>query len=187
MIRNTIDTVKAKIQDKEGISTISILRHKGMLTVYLDKLHEAIYHKDIKTFLFEGKYLSTTEAGMTMCIVYLATIFILSRKKKPFTIPNWIPALHNLFLTLVSLFLFIVLTENSMSIFINKGMYESFCLLQSYTPRVEFIMYLNYLTKYYELIDTLFLVLKGKELQFLHVYHHSSLYSYRYDIAALFV
>lgn len=40
--------------------------------------------------------------------------------------------------------------------------------------RLEYLYYLNYLFKYYELLDTLFLAVKGKPTPFLHVYHHAS-------------
>merc|ERR1712154_491675 len=37
---------------------------------------------------------------------------------------------------------------------------------------LQLIYYVNYLLKYYELLDTIFLALKKKDIGFLHGYHH---------------
>ena len=42
------------------------------------------------------------------------------------------------------------------------------------TPSLMFIVYAFYLSKYWEWIDTLFLILKDKRVSTLHYYHHSS-------------
>lgn len=40
--------------------------------------------------------------------------------------------------------------------------------------RIVAFFYANYLTKYYELLDTLLLVLRGRPTPFLHVFHHAA-------------
>ena len=147
-----------------------------MFTQYLDQLHQFLYNRNVNKFQF-GEHLlfGTTESGITMCVVYLATLYVLNKRSTPLNIPTWLPAIHNLFLTILSLILFVWMTENAVTQLMDKGLFFSVCDARSYTPRVDFIMYLNYLTKFYELIDTLFLVLKKKKLEFLHVYHHSIL------------
>jgi len=53
------------------------------------------------------------------------------------------------------------------------GLWYAMCNEGAYTQRLELLYYINYLFKYYELLDTLFLMLKKKKLEFLHYYHHS--------------
>ncbi|TPX43199.1 very-long-chain 3-oxoacyl-CoA synthase [Synchytrium endobioticum] len=56
----------------------------------------------------------------------------------------------------------------------NHGVFYALCDTAAYTPRMELLYYINYLFKYWELADTAFLVLKKKNLEFLHVYHHAA-------------
>ncbi|KAJ1671626.1 Fatty acyl-CoA elongase/Polyunsaturated fatty acid specific elongation enzyme, partial [Spiromyces aspiralis] len=53
------------------------------------------------------------------------------------------------------------------------GFVWAICDEFSWTQPLELLYYINYIFKWVEFIDTLFLVLKKKKLEFLHVYHHS--------------
>jgi hypothetical protein len=47
-----------------------------------------------------------------------------------------------------------------------------------YTARVEYFVYIHYLSKFLDFFDTVFIILRGKDrqqLSFLHVYHHASI------------
>lgn len=56
----------------------------------------------------------------------------------------------------------------------HRGMHFTMCSPSAYTQKLELLYYLNYLMKYWELADTMFMVLKKKPLKLLHYYHHSS-------------
>lgn len=49
-----------------------------------------------------------------------------------------------------------------------------FCTVFEETPSLMFIVHAFYFSKYWEWLDTMFLVLKDKKVSTLHYYHHSS-------------
>eukprot|EP01104_Vermistella_antarctica_P005319 TRINITY_DN157_c1_g1_i1.p1 TRINITY_DN157_c1_g1~~TRINITY_DN157_c1_g1_i1.p1 ORF type:complete len:324 (+),score=70.42 TRINITY_DN157_c1_g1_i1:154-1125(+) len=107
---------------------------------------------------------------------YMSLLFVLEKlmKDRPPMTFKWIFAIHNLFLSLVSAVLLGLILENIVPRIWANGFTWSLCHKDIFDGRLDFYIYLNYALKYYELLDTVFLVLKKKELQFLHVYHHVS-------------
>ncbi|KAJ1999710.1 Fatty acyl-CoA elongase/Polyunsaturated fatty acid specific elongation enzyme [Coemansia thaxteri] len=120
-------------------------------------------------------HLSTwREVGLGM-VVYLGTIFgiqYLMRSRKPFKLTR-LAQIHNLTLTLISLGLLVLFVEKLSPILSTRGLFYSVCDVRAWTQPLEVLYYLNYLTKWMEFTDTVFLALKKKPLQFLHVYHHT--------------
>ncbi|KAJ1986431.1 Fatty acyl-CoA elongase/Polyunsaturated fatty acid specific elongation enzyme [Coemansia spiralis] len=114
------------------------------------------------------------EVGIGMA-VYLGAIFGIQfamRSFKPFKLTR-LAQIHNLFLTLVSLVLLVLYVEELLPIISEGGLFYAVCNEKAWTQKLEVLYYLNYLTKWLEFTDTIFLALKKKPLQFLHVYHHT--------------
>lgn len=72
--------------------------------------------------------------------------------------------IHNVLLTLVSGTLLALLFEQLFPQLYRKGIYFTICSENAWTPQLELIYYLNYLVKWWELVDTGFLVIKKKKL-----------------------
>lgn len=131
------------------------------------------------------------------CITYLVVIFggqYLLRSASAFKF-KLLFQIHNLLLTVVSLSLLILLIEQLLPIIVRHGPLYAICSTEGWTQHLELLYYLNYLVKYWELADTVFLVVKKKKLgtihlryilihliplsndlvfiEFLHYFHHS--------------
>eukprot|EP01119_Soliformovum_irregulare_P002403 TRINITY_DN1265_c0_g1_i2.p1 TRINITY_DN1265_c0_g1~~TRINITY_DN1265_c0_g1_i2.p1 ORF type:complete len:314 (+),score=69.79 TRINITY_DN1265_c0_g1_i2:63-944(+) len=114
---------------------------------------------------------------LSITIGYFLTIYLLHSYMKSRPAFNLKPlfAIHNAFLSAISLILFLLLVEAVGSKWWEHGLRYTVCSPRMFDDRrLEVYYYINYLIKYYELIDTLFLVLMKKPLEFLHVYHHSA-------------
>lgn len=144
---------------------------------YFVKAYTLATGNDPNNFAFiEGVTTFSTRYEVVIAIVtYLAVIFggKLLMKNFPVIKLQFIFQLHNLLLTLSSLALLILFVEQLIPIVVREGIFHSVCHQDAWTQRLELLYYLNYLVKYWELADTVFLVLKKKNLEFLHVYHHS--------------
>ncbi|CAG8434379.1 1366_t:CDS:2 [Diversispora eburnea] len=109
------------------------------------------------------------------CIIYLSLIFggqkLLANERA--IKAKLVFQVHNFLLTICSAALLILYFEQLLPIYWRNGIFYSVCDNNAWTQRLELLYYLNYLIKWWELLDTIFLVLKKKKLEFLHVYHHS--------------
>ncbi|KAI9818239.1 MAG: hypothetical protein M1832_004455 [Thelocarpon impressellum] len=121
--------------------------------------------------------MSTLSATAIMIVSYYVVIFggrELMRNRPAMKL-NGLFMIHNLYLTIVSGALLALFIEQLLPTVVRRGTFYAICNRDGgWTKPLVVLYYLNYLTKYVELIDTLFLVLKKKPLTFLHCYHHGA-------------
>ncbi|KAL6722129.1 Fatty acyl-CoA elongase/Polyunsaturated fatty acid specific elongation enzyme [Lecanora helva] len=144
-----------------------------------DKLFTRVVgYSPIKFVFVPGETpMSTLQATATMLITYYVTVFAgreFMKKREPFKL-NGLFMVHNLILTMISGSLLALFIEQLVPTVWRNGIFYSICDHRGgWTPPLVILYYLNYLTKYLELLDTVFMVLKKKPLTFLHTYHHGA-------------
>lgn len=79
--------------------------------------------------------------------------------------------IHNLLLSLGSLVLLLLYLERQFLLIRQYDLHDSICRANLF-EQSEMFHIINYYFKYWEFVDTFFLVIKKKNLMFLHVYHH---------------
>ncbi|ODQ54161.1 putative elongation of fatty acids protein [Saitoella complicata NRRL Y-17804] len=120
--------------------------------------------------------MSTVREVVAALVTYYIVIFggrAIMKNFSPLKL-NFFFQVHNVLLTLLSLGLLLLLVEQILPIIVRHGVFYSICSHGAWTQPIVTLYYLNYLTKYIELIDTVFLFLKKKPLNFLHYYHHGA-------------
>ncbi|KAF2703428.1 GNS1/SUR4 membrane protein [Pleomassaria siparia CBS 279.74] len=120
---------------------------------------------------------STLKACAAILLTYYIVIFggrEIMRERAALQL-NFLFKVHNFYLTAISGILLVLFLEQLIPTVIREGVFFAICDHNGgWTDKLVALYYLNYLTKFLELIDTCFLFLKKKPLTFLHTYHHGA-------------
>jgi fatty acid elongase 3 len=121
--------------------------------------------------------MSTLKSSSIFIVVYYIIILggrELMRGREPFKLKTLF-LIHNFYLTAISAILLALFIEQLVPTVVRGGIFHAICDRDGgWTQPLVVLYYLNYLTKYLELLDTVFLFLKKKPLTFLHCYHHGA-------------
>jgi fatty acid elongase 3 len=144
-----------------------------------DKAYTAVTGFSANDFRFKPRVtpLSTLKETAFFIVLYYAIILggrEFMRNRKPMKL-RALFLVHNFVLTTISAILLALFVEQLLPTVVRHGVFYGICNSQGgWTQPLVVLYYLNYLTKYFELLDTVFLFLKKKPLTFLHCYHHGA-------------
>jgi hypothetical protein len=118
------------------------------------------------------------EVGLSLLAYWVCLVVIkkhVQQRGRPYEL--WTTSIvHNCFLAISSAVLLVDMVLELYRMFFNSGFVSVY-----FDPdgrwiqgRIYYLLYVNYLYKYVELLDTFLLALRGRPTPFLHVYHHSA-------------
>ncbi|CAK7211462.1 Fatty acyl-CoA elongase/Polyunsaturated fatty acid specific elongation enzyme [Sporothrix bragantina] len=135
------------------------------------------YPADQFQFVTGETPMSTLKETSIFIVIYYIIIFggrEVMRGREPFKLKALF-LVHNYILTVVSFLLLVLYAEQLIPTVTRHGIFHAICSNEGgWTQQLVVLYYLTYLTKYLELLDTVFLFLKKKPLTFLHCYHHGA-------------
>merc|ERR1711981_1167537 len=144
-----------------------------------EKAYEAVNGYKPQDFRFEQGVTAFSTFGVTAGTLLSYYIVIFGGREvmrnRPALQLNGLFKIHNFYLTAISGMLLLLFAEQLIPELVRNGVFHAICDHSGgWTDKLVVLYYLNYLTKYLELIDTVFLFLKKKPLTFLHTYHHGA-------------
>jgi len=113
---------------------------------------------------------------VSLCFGYLISVFLLKKmmKDKEVVDLKWFRIIHNAFLCWGSLLMVFGLVKELSLVFQKHGLEALWC--DSNNRQMEgnlyFWYYVFFLSKFYEFIDTFILIVRQKDISFLHCFHH---------------
>jgi len=108
------------------------------------------------------------------CTIHLLRAWVRARGR-PFDL-NWFVIFHNSLMSIGSAVLWLAMVSELVMIWSKFGIWSLACDPEGKHTRgpIVFIYFINYIFKYIELVDTFLLALRGKDIPFLHSYHHAA-------------
>jgi elongation of very long chain fatty acids protein 6 len=115
-------------------------------------------------------------------ILYLGAVYYgpkLMEHRQPFGLKKTLQ-MWNLLLAILSVIMFVGMFPFVLAFFLDKGFYQLICLpnRELYAGPQMFFVWIFAMSKYIELFDTLFLILRKRPIAFLHYYHHTTVLSF---------
>ncbi|KAN0055420.1 hypothetical protein ACTA71_008531 [Dictyostelium dimigraforme] len=112
-------------------------------------------------------------------VIYVLVIFALQAimKNKKGMVLKGFSIIHNINLIILSFSMMSGVMYAAYQQYLEQGAFSLVCeqTSQSVQGRIGFWIYIFYLSKYYELVDTVILALKKKPIIFLHIFHHMAM------------
>uniref|UniRef100_A0A7S3CZS5 Elongation of fatty acids protein n=1 Tax=Palpitomonas bilix TaxID=652834 RepID=A0A7S3CZS5_9EUKA len=145
---------------------------------------------DPRTFVWsEESPLTSSKAIVAASVLYLVFTFIGVQIMKPFTAfkADFASKMHNFFMFIMSGFFCFISSVELLNLYASKGLFLSFCPApegevgegETHRPHgtLVFYCYLFYLSKFYELFETILLIVKKRDMgdyrTKLHIFHHA--------------